>query len=66
MPGEPSASPHTVGVIGALLDTYADPRYRPSVWLRRRAALGVPLAGPDAAASPGLGSDPTPPTHERF
>lgn len=26
-----------------------DPRYRPSLWLRRRALLGVPLATPDLA-----------------
>jgi 3-hydroxybutyryl-CoA dehydrogenase len=26
---------------------YAEPRYRPSPWLKRRATLGLPLTAPD-------------------
>lgn len=32
-----------VAVLKGLVDVYGDPRYRPGVWLARRAALGLPL-----------------------
>ena len=34
-------------VLAAMQRLYGDPRYRPSLWLSRRARLGVPLATPD-------------------
>lgn len=34
-------------ILDGLFDTYRDPRYRPSPWLRRRALLGVSLLTPD-------------------
>lgn len=34
-------------VLGALLDATGDPRYRPSVWLSRRARLGLSLLSPE-------------------
>ncbi len=37
-----------LGILQALHATYGDPRYRPSVWLSRRARLGVSLLMPDA------------------
>ncbi|MEP6942492.1 MAG: 3-hydroxyacyl-CoA dehydrogenase [Betaproteobacteria bacterium] len=37
-----------LGILQALYETYGDPRYRPSVWLSRRARLGVSLLTPDA------------------
>ena len=30
-------------ILNALICFYGDPRYRPSPWLRRRAALGLSL-----------------------
>ena len=36
-----------VAVLKGLVDVYGDPRYRPGVWLARRAALGLPLGLPD-------------------
>lgn len=36
-------------ILEGLQRTTGDPRYRPSLWLRRRALLGVPLATPDLA-----------------
>lgn len=30
-------------ILEALEDAYGDPRYRPSIWLKRRARLGLPL-----------------------
>jgi 3-hydroxybutyryl-CoA dehydrogenase len=36
-----------VTVLEKLLSATGDPRYRPSLWLRRRAALGLPLATPE-------------------
>ncbi len=35
-------------IIAAIHRQYGDPRYRPSLWLSRRARLGVPLTTPDA------------------
>jgi 3-hydroxybutyryl-CoA dehydrogenase len=34
-------------ILTELHDITGDPRYRPSVWLRRRALLGVPLTTPE-------------------
>lgn len=36
-----------LAILEAMQQLYGDPRYRPSIWLRRRAALGMAL-GPDA------------------
>jgi len=36
-----------VTILEKLQDFYGDPRYRPSAWLRRRAALGVALTTPE-------------------
>ncbi|SAL05755.1 3-hydroxyacyl-CoA dehydrogenase [Caballeronia arationis] len=36
-----------VAVLKGLVDLYGDPRYRPGVWLSRRAALNLPLGFPD-------------------
>lgn len=38
-----------VEVLDAMHRFYRDPRYRPSPWLTRRAALGAPLTTPDAS-----------------
>ena len=35
-----------LAILEAMQALYGDPRYRPSIWLRRRAELGMPL-GPD-------------------
>jgi 3-hydroxybutyryl-CoA dehydrogenase len=37
-----------LAILEALLDFYADPRYRASPWLKRRARLGVSLLTPEA------------------
>lgn len=34
-------------ILDGLHDRYREPRYRPSAWLSRRAALGLPLGTPD-------------------
>lgn len=34
---------HTHAIISAIHDATQDPRYRPSLWLRRRALLGLPV-----------------------
>jgi 3-hydroxybutyryl-CoA dehydrogenase len=34
-------------VLTAMHDLYQEPRYRPSPWLRRRAALGISLTTPE-------------------
>ena len=34
-----------LAILEAMQDFYGDPRYRPSPWLKRRAMLGMPLAG---------------------
>ncbi len=38
-----------LAILEALQDFYADPRYRPSPWLKRRARLGISLLTVDAA-----------------
>ena len=35
-------------VLAAMHRIYADPRYRPNIWLTRRARLGVSLLTPEA------------------
>ena len=35
-------------VLDNMLGLYADPRYRPNLWLTRRARLGVSLLTPDS------------------
>jgi len=37
---------HTYAIISAIHDATQDPRYRPSLWLRRRALLGLPVHTP--------------------
>ena len=37
-----------MAVLTAMLDITGDPRYRPSLWLKRRAALGVSLLTPES------------------
>ena len=40
--------PHRIlAILEAMFAAYRDPRYRPSVWLSRRARLGVPLTTPE-------------------
>jgi 3-hydroxybutyryl-CoA dehydrogenase len=36
-----------LSILAALHESYQDPRYRPSPWLRRRAQLGVSLLTPE-------------------
>jgi 3-hydroxybutyryl-CoA dehydrogenase len=36
-----------LAILEALQRTTGDPRYRPSLWLRRRARLGISLTTPD-------------------
>ncbi len=36
-----------LAILQALVAAYGDPRYRPSIWLSRRARLGVSLLSPD-------------------
>jgi 3-hydroxybutyryl-CoA dehydrogenase len=40
-----------LAILRGLQEAYGDPRYRPSPWLTRRAALGVPLTTDDACLS---------------
>jgi 3-hydroxybutyryl-CoA dehydrogenase len=41
--GDNVGAKRIVTVLKGLIDVYGDPRYRPGVWLTRRAALGIPL-----------------------
>jgi 3-hydroxybutyryl-CoA dehydrogenase len=41
--GDALGAKRVLAVLEAMHDAYQDPRYRPSPWLRRRAALGVSL-----------------------
>jgi 3-hydroxybutyryl-CoA dehydrogenase len=41
--GDAVGAKRILAVLEAMHDFYQDPRYRPSPWLRRRAALGVSL-----------------------
>ena len=40
-----------VHILECLHSFYADPRYRPSPWLKRRAMLGLPVAAPEGTAA---------------
>jgi 3-hydroxybutyryl-CoA dehydrogenase len=46
--GDALGPPKILAILRGLQDAYGDPRYRPSPWLARRAALGVSLATDDA------------------
>jgi 3-hydroxybutyryl-CoA dehydrogenase len=45
--GDEIGAPRVLAILDALHATYKDPRYRASVWLRRRAMLGMSLLTPD-------------------
>ena len=45
--GDRLGAKRIVAVLRGLLHVYGDPRYRPSVWLVRRAGLGLPLGAMD-------------------
>ena len=45
--GDTLGSDRVLKVLAAMHRLYGDPRYRPSLWLSRRARLGVPLLTPD-------------------
>ena len=45
--GDALGPARVLSILEALLRLYGDPRYRPSPWLRRRAALGVSLLTPE-------------------
>jgi 3-hydroxybutyryl-CoA dehydrogenase len=45
--GDRVGAKRIVTVLKGLVEVYGDPRYRPGVWLARRAALGLPLRAAD-------------------
>jgi 3-hydroxybutyryl-CoA dehydrogenase len=45
--GDTVGAKRIFAVLKGLMDVYGDPRYRPGVWLARRAALGILLNVPD-------------------
>ena len=45
--GDALGAATVAGVLEGIHETTGDPRYRPSPWLRRRAALGLPLTHAD-------------------
>lgn len=45
--GDRIGAERILGVLKGLVDVYGDPRYRPGVWLARRAKLRLPLGAPD-------------------
>jgi 3-hydroxybutyryl-CoA dehydrogenase len=45
--GDALSPPRLLAILQAMHAAYGDPRYRPSVWLSRRARLGVSLLTPD-------------------
>jgi 3-hydroxybutyryl-CoA dehydrogenase len=45
--GDAVGAKRILAVLEAMHDFYQDPRYRPSPWLRRRAALGTSLLTPE-------------------
>jgi 3-hydroxybutyryl-CoA dehydrogenase len=47
--GDRLGSARILRILEGLHDTTGDPRYRPSLWLRRRTQLGLPLTAPDLA-----------------
>ena len=46
--GDAIGPPRLLRILKELTRTYGDPRYRPSLWLARRARLGVSLLTPEA------------------
>jgi 3-hydroxybutyryl-CoA dehydrogenase len=46
--GDALGPPKILAILRGLQDAYGDPRYRPSPWLTRRAALGVSLTADEA------------------
>jgi 3-hydroxybutyryl-CoA dehydrogenase len=44
MLGDKIGSKRIIAVLKGLVEVYGDPRYRPGVWLARRAALGLSLS----------------------
>lgn len=45
--GDAAGASRILAVLEAMFESYRDPRYRPSPWLRRRAMLGVSLLTPE-------------------
>ncbi|CAH2904021.1 MAG: 3-hydroxybutyryl-CoA dehydrogenase (EC; 3-hydroxyacyl-CoA dehydrogenase (EC [uncultured Paraburkholderia sp.] len=45
--GDRLGAAHVLSILKGLYETFGDQRYRPSLWLARRAWLGLPLASPD-------------------
>ena len=45
--GDTLGPARVVTILAAMHELTGDPRYRPGLWLRRRAALGLPLGTPD-------------------
>lgn len=45
--GDAVGPQHILAILQHLLNITGDPRYRPSLWLRRRALLGLPLTHPE-------------------
>lgn len=50
--GDRIGTPRLLQILNGLHEATGDPRYRPSLWLRRRALLRVPLATPDLTEEP--------------
>jgi 3-hydroxybutyryl-CoA dehydrogenase len=46
--GDAIGAPRLLRILEGLMRAYGDPRYRPSLWLSRRARLGVSLLTPEA------------------
>ncbi len=46
--GDAIGAPRLLRILEGLMHSYGDPRYRPSLWLSRRARLGVSLLTPEA------------------
>jgi len=44
---ERSTRESVMAILEAMQDFYGDPRYRPNIWLTRRAKLGVSLLTPE-------------------
>jgi len=47
--GDQLGAARILAILQAQLAVTGDPRYRPSAWLARRVALGLPLTMPEAA-----------------
>ena len=45
--GDAIGAPKVLAILEAMHAFYAEPRYRPSPWLKRRAKLGVSLLTPE-------------------